>query len=136
MDLSIMDSNPSKEIVEITNGLKNVELIPNVENPNKYINEAKLLNSPVGFGSKVKMKTIEILFSNKLYVITTDSLKRLPFKIFKKVFFVSDIEANFAGNILSILKYNASKSLEKRKKMRTLFSVESLKKILFSEKFK
>lgn len=136
VDILIMGSNPSKEIVEITNGLKNVELIPNVENPNNYINKAKLLINPVRFGSGVKMKTIEILFSDKQYVTTTDGIKGLPSELFKEVFFVSDTEVKFAEHILSILKYNESKSLEKRKKIRPLFSVESLKEILYSEKFK
>jgi hypothetical protein len=136
VDILIMGSNPSKEIVEITNGLKNVELIPNVENPNKYINKAKLLINPVRFGSGVKMKTIEILFSDKQYVTTTDGIKGLPSELFKDIFFVSDTEVKFAWDIVSILKFNNSKSLEERKIMRPLFSVESLKKVLFSEKFK
>jgi hypothetical protein len=136
VDILIMGSNPSKEIVEITNGLKNVELIPNVENPNNYINKAKLLINPVRFGSGVKMKTIELLFSDKPYVTTTEGIKGLPIDKFNEIFYVADTKDKFAEHIISILKDNVCKSLEKRGDLRLLFSVDSLKKVILSAKSK
>ena len=132
MSVLLMGSNPSNEIINLISKNRFIELIPNVKNPAGYISLSKVLINPVRFGSGVKMKTIEMLFTDKQVVSTSEGIKGLPRHLFEQIFFIADTPEIFAKSILKLVLNNEEKLISDRTNLRDEFSISRLDNILLN----
>jgi hypothetical protein len=125
-----MGSNPTDKILKTALLFENIEVISNVKNPEKYLTNAKVLINPVRYGSGVKMKIIEMLFTDKQVITTNDGINGLPKQLFGQVFFVTDSEKEFASHSINIIRAKDYKKLDLRENLRREFSVDKVKELI------
>jgi hypothetical protein len=128
--LLLMGSNPTDKILKTALLFENIEVISNVKNPEKYLTNAKVLINPVRYGSGVKMKIIEMLFTDKQVITTNDGINGLPKQLFGQVFFVTDSEKEFASHSINIIRAKDYKKLDLRENLRREFSVDKVKELI------
>lgn len=126
--LAIGGSNPTPIIEDICSGNKNIDLIHNPKNVFEFYSNATILVNPILKGSGVKIKSVEMLFTDKDIVTTKIGVEGLPEDV-KKCYYIADDATTMANNILFCIN-EPGKPFVDRSMARKYFNPDAIENVI------
>lgn len=126
--LAIGGSNPTAVIENICYGNINIDLIQNPQNAFEFYSNATVLVNPILKGSGVKIKTVEMLFTDKDIVTTKIGVEGLPEDV-RKCYYIADDATDMANNLLLCIE-RSGKSFVDRSMARKYFDPDAVEKVI------
>lgn len=113
VELKIVGKNPSKELVDICENNRNIEIFGYVDNLDKIYDTCDIMIAPIFIGSGQKVKVMEA-FSRGCPVISTDfAVKGIPHTDGEDVVIAND-EAEYVDAVVKLSKYELRKSISEK----------------------
>jgi len=103
LSVLIAGSDPSEAIVKLCNATAGVSLLANPAHAHDVLQAGKVLVNPVLDGSGVAIKSIDMLFVDRVRISTLQGVHGLP-AMARDCFFVAETAEEFAGAIILALK--------------------------------